>query len=521
MVQINNYSLTLGAKDAARNLVEGWKSGAIPQQFSFFEIRGGDRVVATKAFEGDFNCPPRSILTELAEAKLIHMMQVSRETWEVTLLNSLNEAVREETEERGAVGVYFTPPDLISMLVDLVKPRSGEFIYDPACGVGSILLEAKAYIERNQQLSPAQRQRLYMHGVYGREINTQIYQHAQENFGREGLNQANLWHGDTLLKQSYIQGFPQQFDVVVSNAPFSERATAEEQKNFPVQTRFLELLFLQHAIESLKTGGRCAIVMPDGVISRTDPEFREVKTRLLNECDLHRIVQLADSVAPYARIKSSILLFTKGRHTEKTLYFRPDEKPVELTYEAIEARFYDLTPPDDAPVVESFQEDRTSGTDTNKYRIFISYRRDDSAWPTGRLYDYLTRLDDPIFIDRAAISPGELFTQAIETAIDSCDVLLAMIGSKWLDITDKQGERRLAQDNDLVRREVASALAKGKLVIPVLIDGTLMPSTRELPNDLKELAFRNVVTLTTKYFEHEAELIAQSITQRLYTTDHG
>lgn len=514
-------SLTNRAKDTVKYLAEGWQAGTIPQQFTFTEITGDNTIIATLCFDSDFDCPPRHILTELAEAKLVRLVQSTRGQWEVTLLNPLIDFVQMENRSNDGVGVYFTPVALITTLINLVKPGPRDIIYDPACGVASLLLAAKAYIESNHHLNPVERQRLAFQGLYGREINLQTYQHARENFGREGINEGNLWHGNTLLKNTYTPGFPRQFDIVVCNAPFSERATAEEQANFPVTTRFMELLFLQHAIESLKRGGRCAIVMPDGVVSRTDPEFREVKRRLLDECRLDHIIQLADPVAPYARVKSSILFFTKGEPTTSFHYVEAEGKTVELSRTAVEERYYDLTPSDEAPAVNEPPGTWQIDGDTNRYRIFISYRRDDTAWPAGRLYDYLgANVDSRVFMDLAAISPGELFTRAIETALTSCDVLLVMIGSKWCSITDKQGRRRLDQADDLVRREIATALARRIDVIPVLVDDVEMPGSDELPDDLKELALRNAVMLTTRSFEDEAKRIAQKITQRLYTTDY-
>jgi hypothetical protein len=140
-------------------------------------------------------------------------------------------------------------------------------------------------------------------------------------------------------------------------------------------------------------------------------------------------------------------------------------------------------------------------------KIFISYRRDDSAGYTGRLYDYLTPRfgDRNVFMDIDTIEPGQDFRKAIENAVGTCDVALIMIGRQWVNATDPQGERRLNDPDDWVRAEIAAALANPSVrVIPVLVRGASMPGPQELPDDLKELAWRNAIELSDQRFQYDA-----------------
>ena len=135
--------------------------------------------------------------------------------------------------------------------------------------------------------------------------------------------------------------------------------------------------------------------------------------------------------------------------------------------------------------------------------IFISYRRDDSAGYAGRLYDRLVGHfgADRVFMDVEHIEPGTDFVVAIEKAVESCHVLIALIGDEWLNIADAQGRRRLDDPHDFIRLETSAALKRNIRVVPVLLDGAPMPPMDALPDDLKSLVRRQAVELTHKQWE--------------------
>jgi hypothetical protein len=116
-------------------------------------------------------------------------------------------------------------------------------------------------------------------------------------------------------------------------------------------------------------------------------------------------------------------------------------------------------------------------------QIFISYRREESRWSARSLRDRLCRDFDPkrVFINIDAIALGEDFVKAVETTVAKCDVLIAVIGSNWLTSKDDHGDRRLDSPEDFVRMEIATALKREISVIPVLVDGALMPRATDLP----------------------------------------
>ena len=116
-------------------------------------------------------------------------------------------------------------------------------------------------------------------------------------------------------------------------------------------------------------------------------------------------------------------------------------------------------------------------------RIFISYRREETAYPAGWLFDRLAEHfgAGQIFKDVDSIELGDDFVEMITRAVGSCDVLLALIGDRWLTVIDKQGRRRLDDPNDFVRLEIEAALKRNVRIIPILVEGATMPYADELP----------------------------------------
>jgi len=149
--------------------------------------------------------------------------------------------------------------------------------------------------------------------------------------------------------------------------------------------------------------------------------------------------------------------------------------------------------------------------------IFVSYRRSDSQGEAGRLFDDLAQRfgDGTIFMDVAAIEAGRDFRKAIEEGVAKCGVLLVVIGVGWLDAKDERGARRLDDPSDFVRIETASALKRDIPVIPVLVRGARMPSAEQLPEELKELAYRNCMELTHARWRSDLQLLVDALRRLL------
>jgi cytoskeletal protein RodZ len=145
--------------------------------------------------------------------------------------------------------------------------------------------------------------------------------------------------------------------------------------------------------------------------------------------------------------------------------------------------------------------------------VFISYRREDSEGEAGRLFGDLAAQfgKSNVFMDVTGIAPGRDFRKIVDKNVASCGVLLAIIGKGWIDAKDDVGRRRLDDPLDFVRLETASALKRDIPVIPVLVRGAPMPRAEQLPEDIKDLVYRNGVELTHARWESDVELLIKAI----------
>ena len=153
-------------------------------------------------------------------------------------------------------------------------------------------------------------------------------------------------------------------------------------------------------------------------------------------------------------------------------------------------------------------------------RVFISYRRADSIGHAGRLFDDLEARfgRDHVFMDLSGIDAGENFAAKIDTAIQSCDALVAVIGDEWL--TCVEGDvRRLDRPDDFVRTEIATALQRNIPVVPVLVEGARMPSADALPVPLRPLAMRHAHELSDARWSYDVERLVQAL-EKIVGTSH-
>ena len=143
-----------------------------------------------------------------------------------------------------------------------------------------------------------------------------------------GIDEPNIWHGNTLTgNETYgglFQDAPQQFDVILMNPPFGGSEGQDAQTRYAYKTGSTQVLFLQEVIDSLKTGGRAGIVVDEGLLFRNnETAFVQTKRKLLDECDLYCIISLPGGVFTQAGagVKTNLLFFNKGHHTEKIWYY--------------------------------------------------------------------------------------------------------------------------------------------------------------------------------------------------------
>jgi type I restriction enzyme M protein len=229
-------------------------------------------------------------------------------------------------------GQFFTPREVIRAMIRAVDPRVGETVYDPCCGTGGFLAQAYEYMRANlgdgAAATTEQIEALKTRTFYGREKENLVYPIALANLVLHGIDQPRIWHGNSLtggvVYDGLFQGAPPQFDVILTNPPFGGKEGKEAQTHFAYKTGATQVLFLQSVIDGLKPGGRCGIVLDEGVLFRTnETAFVQTKRKLLDECDLWCIVSLPGGVftAAGAGVKTNLLFFTKGAPTERVWYY--------------------------------------------------------------------------------------------------------------------------------------------------------------------------------------------------------
>jgi type I restriction enzyme M protein len=256
-------------------------------------------------------------------------------------------------EKNNDGGQFFTPREVIRVMVRVINPEIGETVYDPCCGTGGFLAQAYQHIKEKTK-SGADIEILKTRTFYGREKENLVYPIALANLVLQEIDEPHIWHGNTLtgleVYGGLFQGAPGLFDVVLTNPPFGGKEGKDAQTRFAYKTSATQVLFLQHMIDSLKPGGRCGIVMDEGVLFRTnETAFVQTKRKLLNECNLWCIVSLPPKVFlnAGAASKTNLLFFTKGEPTKEIWYYDLSDinitKKQPLTLEHFEEFFNLLT----------------------------------------------------------------------------------------------------------------------------------------------------------------------------------
>ena len=230
---------------------------------------------------------------------------------------------------QGDAGQFRTPRHIIDFMVDIVEPKIGETILDPACGTAGFLISAYKYILRHNSsegknngdlLTPDQRKQLAQN-ICGYDISPDMVRLSLVNMYLHRITEPRITEYDTLTSDAKWNEY---FDVILANPPFmSPKGGIKPHTRFSIQSKRSEALFVDYIIEHLTKTGRGAVIVPEGVIFKTDSAFVKLRKMLINDNYLYGVISLPQGVFnPYSGVKTSILLLDKviAKLTDKILF---------------------------------------------------------------------------------------------------------------------------------------------------------------------------------------------------------
>ncbi|MDD4519282.1 MAG: class I SAM-dependent DNA methyltransferase [Alphaproteobacteria bacterium] len=232
------------------------------------------------------------------------------------------EHILKELQSAGNSGEFYTPRAVTQFMTDIIDPKIGEKVFDPACGTGGFLTCAienmKKHITKSEDLENLK------DSIFGVEKKQLPHILCTTNLILHGIDvPSNVRHDNTLSKPLNDYSKKDKVDVILTNPPFGGTEEPGIENNFPadVRTRETADLFLALIVSLLKDKGRAAVVLPDGSLFGEGVKTN-IKKKLLKECNLHTIVRLPNGVFnPYTGISTNLLFFTKGQPTKEIWYY--------------------------------------------------------------------------------------------------------------------------------------------------------------------------------------------------------
>ena len=221
-------------------------------------------------------------------------------------------------------GEYYTPRPLIRAIVQVVKPKIGERIYDGACGSAGFLCEAFDYLKAQPHLTTKDVKILQESTFYGKEKKSLAYVIAIMNMILHGIEAPNVIHTNTLAENLADIQEKDRYHVILANPPFGGKERKEVQQNFSIRTGETAFLFLQHFIKMLKAPGRAGVVIKNTFLSNTDNASVALRKELLAACNLHTILDCPGGTFQGAGVKTVVLFFDKGAATRNVWYYQLD-----------------------------------------------------------------------------------------------------------------------------------------------------------------------------------------------------
>ena len=235
------------------------------------------------------------------------------------------ETILKELQSAGSSGEFYTPRAVTDFMAQMIQPKIGEKCADFACGTGGFLTSWLKQLE--PQIKNVKDQQAFNNSIYGIEKKQFPYQLCVTNMLLHGIDEPNIHHDNSLLRDVLDYTEDDAFDVVLMNPPYGGNEKADVKTHFPSDLASSETadLFMSVIMYRLKKNGRAAVIIPDGFLFGTDNAKVAIKKKLLSEFNLHTVVRMPSSVfSPYTSITTNILFFDNTKPTEETWFYRLD-----------------------------------------------------------------------------------------------------------------------------------------------------------------------------------------------------
>ncbi|MBQ0168088.1 MAG: N-6 DNA methylase [Treponema sp.] len=238
------------------------------------------------------------------------------------MFGDIYEGLLRDLQSAGNYGEFYTPRSITEIMTEIINPRLGEKVLDPACGTGGFLTSAIENI-RSKDVHSVEDLKVLEETIRGQELKPLPFMLCVTNLILHDIEVPNVMNGDSLNREYTSIVEKDRVDVILANPPFGASVSDGVETNYPAQFRTTESadLFLLLMIRYLKMGGRAAIVLPDGSLTG-DGVKQRIRQEFLEQCNVHTIVRLPNSVfQPYASVATNLLFFTKGEPTKEIWYW--------------------------------------------------------------------------------------------------------------------------------------------------------------------------------------------------------
>ncbi len=341
------------------------------------KLNGGEKSVYSKYMkDSSFTIPTASLLTEAV--KIINDMHIKEQNRDTK--GDLYEYLLGQLQTAGKNGQFRTPRHIIKMMVEILDPKYGDKICDPACGTAGFLVAAYEHILKNNtskellregnyagdKLNEIQWKILRDDSLYGYDFEQTMVRISLMNLMMHGINNPNIEQKNTLSKR-YDES--NCYDVILANPPFKGSIDESEiGENFRTNSKKTELLFLELMFNLLTNSGRCAVIVPDGVLFGNSKAHKKIRELLLEKCRLDAIISMPSGVfKPYAGVSTAVMFFTKGEPTKEVWFYDMENDGFSLDDKRVKTDKNDI--PD---IIESFRNrQKERPTDRKKKCFFV------------------------------------------------------------------------------------------------------------------------------------------------------